>query len=229
MSLKPHHPEKINGVLFDLDGTLLDTAPDLAATLNTLLLAQQHPPLPLSTIRPVISQGVAGLLKLGFNITENDTAFPSLCQQFIEYYSQHSCEHTRLFSGVDKLIDHLETNHFSWGIVTNKSMALTTTLINHFSLLKKAKCTVAGDTLAYSKPHPKPLLHACECIKSTPKHCVYIGDATRDIEAANAAGMSSLIAAYGYITDKKELESWHANAMIDTPLEIIDWLNQCNK
>ncbi|WP_218813822.1 phosphoglycolate phosphatase [Rickettsiella endosymbiont of Dermanyssus gallinae] len=224
MSVKPHRSEKIEAVLFDLDGTLLDTAPDLAATLNALLLAQQHPSLPLSVIRPVISEGAAGLLKLGFNISEKDPEFPDLRQQFIEHYSQHSCEQTQLFSGVDKLIHHLETNHVAWGIVTNKSMALTMPLIEHFSLLKKAKCIVAGDTLNYSKPHPKPLLHACECVKSTPKNCVYIGDAKRDIDAANAAGMHSLIALYGYIPNKNELKSWNASAMLNTPLELIDWL-----
>lgn len=224
MSVKPQHSEKIDAVLFDLDGTLLDTAPDLAATLNALLLAQQQPPLPLSVIRPIISEGAAGLLKLGFNISEKDSAFPPLRQQFIEYYSQHSCEQSQLFAGVDKLIHHLETNHIAWGIVTNKSVALTMPLIEHFSLLKKAKCIVGGDTLSFSKPHPKPLLHACECIKSTPKHCVYIGDAKRDIDAANAAGMFSLIALYGYITTKKETESWGANASIDKPIALIDWL-----
>ena len=224
MSAKPQRFEKIDAVLFDLDGTLLDTAPDLAVTLNTLLLAQQLQPLPLSVIRPIISEGVAGLLKLGFNLSEKDPAFPPLRQQFLEYYSQHSCEQTQLFAGVDKLIDHLETNHVAWGIVTNKSIALTMPLIDHFSLLKKAKCIVGGDTLAYSKPHPKPLLHACECIKSTPKHCVYIGDAKRDIEAANAAGMRSLIALYGYVPNKQELKSWNASAEINAPLELIDWL-----
>ncbi|BBB15645.1 phosphoglycolate phosphatase-like protein [Candidatus Rickettsiella viridis] len=229
MSVKSHSHEKIDAVLFDLDGTLLDTASDLAATLNALLLAQQLPPLPLSAIRPMISEGAAGLLKLGFNLSEKDPKFPRLRQQFIEYYSQHSCEQTQLFAGVDTLIDHLETNHVAWGIVTNKSEALTMPLIEHFPLLKKAKCIVGGDTLSHSKPHPKPLLHACECIKSTPKHCVYIGDAKRDIDAANAAGMRSLIALYGYIPNQAELNSWHATAMINTPLELIDWLKQSNK
>lgn len=224
MSVKPQSPEKIDAVLFDLDGTLLDTAPDLAATLNALLLAQHQQPLPLSVIRPIISEGAAGLLKLGFNINEKDPKFPHLRQQFIEYYSQHSCEQTQLFSGVDQLIHHLETNHVAWGIVSNKSMALMMPLIDHFSLLKKAKCIVGGDTLSYSKPHPKPLLHACECIKATPKNCVYLGDAKRDIDAANAAGMHSLIALYGYIPNKDELKSWNASAMLNTPLELIDWL-----
>lgn len=224
MSSKLHCFKKIDAVLFDLDGTLLDTAPDLAATLNTLLLAQQLQPLPLPVIRPIISEGVAGLLKLGFNITEKNTVFSNLSMQFIDYYKQHSCEQTQLFADIDKVIHYLETKHLAWGIVTNKSMALTRPLINHFSLLKKAKCIVAGDTLAYSKPHPEPLLHACQCIKSTPKNCVYIGDAKRDIEAANAANMRSLIALYGYVSNKKELKSWNASAMIKSPLALIDWL-----
>ncbi|MES2998282.1 MAG: phosphoglycolate phosphatase [Pseudomonadota bacterium] len=215
---------KITAVLFDLDGTLLDTAPDLAATLNALLLAQHFQPLPLTKIRPSISEGVTGLLTLGFNITDENSAFPSLRKQFIEYYSQHICDQTQLFPGIGKLIQYLQKNHLSWGIVTNKSTALTMKLIEHFPLLKKTNCVIGGDTLEYSKPHPKPLLYACECIERTPENCVYIGDSQRDIEAANAAGMHSLIASYGYIPSKKEAASWKASAMVQTPLDIIDWL-----
>ncbi len=222
MNTKP----EIKAVLFDLDGTLLDTAPDLAATLNAILLTQQAKPLPLTSIRPFISEGVAGLLKLGLNITDKNPEFLRLSKQFLNYYSQHSCKQTQLFPGIATLIHYLQKNHLTWGIVTNKSTALTTTLVNHFPLLKKAKCIIAGDTIEYSKPHPKPLLYACECISGIPENCVYIGDAKRDIEAANAAGMRSLVALYGYIPSKKEAATWKASAMLDTPLAIIDWLKQ---
>ena len=224
----PSTKPKINSILFDLDGTLLDTAPDLAAALNAVLVAQQHKPLPLASIRPVISEGASGLLKLGFKITDQDYRLPNLRKQFIAYYSQNICKHTQLFPDINTVIHYLQKNHLSWGIVTNKSMALTTKLINHFPLLKTAQCIIAGDTLEYSKPHPKPLLHACECISCIPENCVYIGDAKRDIEAANAAKLHSLIALYGYIPSKKEAKSWKASAMVDTPLAIIDWLNLKN-
>lgn len=215
---------KIKTVLFDLDGTLLDTAADLAATLNKLLVTQHAKPLPLTQIRPVISEGVAGLLTLGFHITPEHPDFPRLRKQFLAYYSQHSGEHTQLFPEIDAVIHYLQNNQLAWGIVTNKSTALTTPLINHFPLLKKAQCVIAGDTVEHSKPHPQPLLHACECIKGTAKHCVYIGDAKRDMEAAKAAGMQSLLALYGYLPNKKEAKSWEASAMVNTPLAIIDWL-----
>ena len=202
-SIHPKKALKINAVLFDLDGTLLDTAADLAATLNAVLLTQRAKPLPLARIRPILSEGVAGLLKLGLNITEKNPNFPRLREQFLEHYSQHNREHTRLFPGIDTLIHYLQSNHLAWGIVTNKSTALTTPLINHFPLLKNAKCIIAGDTLDYSKPHPKPLLYACECIGCLPENCIYIGDAKRDIEAARAADMRSLVALYGYVPSKK--------------------------
>ncbi len=217
---------KITAVLFDLDGTLLDTAPDLAGALNALLLARRSPQLPLTTIRRKVSEGTAGLLKLGFNVTDQSPIFSGLQQQFIEYYGQHICDKTQLFSGIEELIDYLQKNCLPWGIVTNKSMTLTTKLIEHFALLQKANCIIGGDTLAHNKPHPKPLLHACECLVCLPANCVYIGDSQQDIEAARSAGMRSLVALYGYIPSEKLAKSWKANAMMHTPLNIIDWLKQ---
>ncbi|MDQ8039703.1 MAG: phosphoglycolate phosphatase [Rickettsiella sp.] len=219
---------KINAVLFDLDGTLLDTAPDLAAALNAVLLSQRAQPLPLTNICPTISEGATGLLKLGLKIKDKDAKFPDLRKQFIKYYNEHICELTQLFPHIDTVIHYLLYHNLSWGIVTNKPTALTTKLINHFPLLKTAKCIISGDTLKYSKPHPQPLLHACKCIACIPKNTVYIGDAKQDIEAANAAGMYSLVALYGYIPSIKEAKSWKANDMIDTPLAIIDWLKLQN-
>jgi N-acetyl-D-muramate 6-phosphate phosphatase len=217
---------KINGILFDLDGTLLDTAADLAAALNQVLKSQQTKPLPIEAIRPVISSGVAGLLNLGLQITVEDPIFPILRTQFLDYYSQHICVHTHLFPGVETLINYLQEEKWPWGIVTNKSAILTAHLIKEFPLLNTAKCIIAGDTLKYSKPHPQPLLHACKCIACLPENCVYVGDAKRDIEAANAAGIYSLIALYGYINDKENINTWNASANITTPLDIINYLKQ---
>lgn len=217
---------RIKGILFDLDGTLLDTAADLTAALNQVLISQQAKPLSVNHVRPAISSGVAGLLKLGMGIDTQDPTFPSLRKQFLDYYTQHICVHTHLFPGVNTLTNYLQDEKWPWGIVTNKSAILTKQLIKKFPLLNKAKCIIAGDTLKYSKPHPQPLLHACKCIACLPEHCVYVGDAKRDVEAANAAGMYSLIALYGYINSKDDVNKWGATAKISSPLEIIEYLGQ---
>ncbi|MGC1854706.1 MAG: HAD-IA family hydrolase [Candidatus Aquirickettsiella sp.] len=223
---KSSSAKRINGVLFDLDGTLLDTAADLAAALNHVLISQQAKPLSVNDVRPAISSGVAGLLNLGLQINIKDPIFPSLRKQFLDYYAQHICVHTHLFPGVETLINYLQEKKWPWGIVTNKSALLTEQLIKKFPLLNKAKCIIAGDTLKYSKPHPQPLLHACKCITCLPEQCVYVGDAKRDIEAANAAGMYSLIALYGYINSKDDINKWAATDKISSPLDIIKYLGQ---
>lgn len=223
--LKLQHA-KINGVLFDLDGTLLDTAADLAEALNQVLRSQQIKPLSVDSIRPFISSGVAGLLDLGLQIKITDPIFPVLRNQFLDYYKQHVCVHTQLFPGVKTLIEYLQEEKWHWGIVTNKSTNLTNLLIKKFPLLNSAKCIIAGDTLKFNKPHPQPLLHACLCIDCLPENCIYVGDAKRDIEAANAAGMYSLIALYGFIGDKEDVNEWHASAKISSLLELIEYLKQ---
>lgn len=215
---------KINGVLFDLDGTLLDTAADLAEALNQVLSSQHIKPLSIDAIRPFISSGVAGLLDLGLQIKVTDPIFPILRTQFLDYYNRHICVHTHLFPGVEALINYLQEKKWPWGIVTNKSAHLTERLINQFSLLNTAKCIIAGDTLKFSKPHPQPLLEACQCIDCLPENCIYVGDAKRDIEAANAAGMHSLIALYGFIGDKEDANKWNASAKISSPLDVIGYL-----
>jgi 2-phosphoglycolate phosphatase len=217
---------KIKGILFDLDGTLLDTAGDLAATLNKVLVSQQIKPLHFDEIRPAISTGVTGLLTLGLNIKEQDPAFASLRQQFIDDYKQHICVYTHLFPGIETLVNYLQKNKWPWGIVTNKSSALAIDLVKQFPLLNSAKCLIAGDTLKYSKPHPQPLLHACQYLACIPENCIYIGDAKCDIEAANAAGMYSLIAYYGYIHPEEDVNAWKASAIISTPLDIIEHLKR---
>ncbi len=214
---------KIDGLLFDLDGTLLDTAADLTAALNHVLELKQLKPLSLDEVRPSISTGVAGLLNLG-GITTKDPIFAILRQKFLDYYRQHICMHTHLFPEVETLINYLQEKKWAWGIVTNKSASLTENLISKFPLLNNANCIIAGDTLKYSKPHPLPLLHGCDCIGCLPKNCIYIGDAKSDIEAANAAGMFSLIALYGFIDANEDVDNWNASAKISSPLDIIQYL-----
>lgn len=214
---------KIAGILFDLDGTLLDTAADLAAALNYVLKLKKLKPLSADEIRSSISTGASGLLNRG-GITTKDHFFPSLRKHFLDYYAQHICDHTRFFAGIETLINYLQEKKLAWGIVTNKSANLTDALVSKFPLLNNANCIIAGDTLKYSKPHPMPLLHACDCIGCLPKNCIYVGDAKSDIEAANAAGLFSLIALYGFIDANEDVDTWNASAKISSPLDIIQYL-----
>jgi len=213
-------------LLFDLDGTLLDTAPDLAYALNSVLIAHQRAPLPLATIRPIASHGSKGLLKIGFNLDDQDPQFERLKQQLLAVYSDNIAKNTRLFIGITELITYLANNDIRWGIVTNKPGWLTEPLLEEVRFPHPPHCIVSGDTVARAKPYPDPLLHACRILGCPPTDCIYIGDAQRDIQAGKAAGMKTLIASYGYIAaDDKPME-WLADGAVNSPLEIIDWLKR---
>jgi 2-phosphoglycolate phosphatase len=213
----------IKVVLFDLDGTLLDTAPDLAFAINKLLEMKGRPALPFSIIRPLAGHGGRGLVKLGFNITEDDPQFADLWQGFLALYREHICQHTCLFPGLDIVLNYLTENKLTWGIVTNKPGWLTEPLLQQLKSLEPA-CVVSGDTLPKRKPDPEPLLHACQLLNVQPSDCVYIGDSERDIQAAKSAGMPSLLAHWGYLADTDPFEAWQADGIIRNPKEIIDWL-----
>lgn len=178
-----------SAVLFDLDGTLADTAPDLAFALNTLLHEEGKKTLPYEDIRPAASHGSVALLKLGFDLSPEDDKFKSLQQRFIELYQDNIDRETALFEGMEEVINKLEANNISWGIITNKPAFLTDPLVAKLGLVKRAACVVSGDTTAHSKPHPAPMLHACKLINHDPNDCLYIGDAKRDIEAGKNARM----------------------------------------
>ncbi len=213
-------------ILFDLDGTLLDTAPDLVATLNALLCAHHLPPVALKAIRPFISEGVQGLLERGFKLSAKDPLFASLRSEFLDYYAKHLCENTQWFPGMESVLNDLIRQQFPWGIVTNKAKIFTEKLVDHFSLLRQAHCVVSGDSVAHCKPHPEPLLYASWSLHCPPEHCVYVGDARRDIEAAQAAGMTSLVALYGYLPEQDPVGTWNASGLLDTPQALVTWLKQ---
>lgn len=213
-----------NVILFDLDGTLVDTAPDLAYALNCVLEEQGKAPLPYETIRPVASDGSPGLLGLGFGITPDDPGFKPLQQRFIELYQQNITRESRIFDGIQALLDHLEQINMRWGVVTNKPAFLTEPLMAALNLTERAACIVSGDTTQYSKPHPAPMLHACELINCQPEDCIYIGDAERDIEAGKNANMQTVIARYGYLGLQDNPESWQADAIINHPTEMLQWI-----
>ncbi len=216
--------QNIKGILFDLDGTLADTAPDLAYALNTLRKEQQFAPLPYQEIRPVVSHGSRGLLRLGFNIEPGHVSYEYLRQRLLEIYNAHLTYKTQLFPGMAAVLQVLEERGIKWGVVTNKPAWLTDPLVTGLGLGERAACIVSGDSTANSKPHPEPLLYACDKIGLQNTQCLYIGDAHRDIEAGNSAGMKTLVALFGYLGEDDAPESWQADGMIERPLDILSWI-----
>jgi len=204
----------MKAVLFDLDGTLADTAPDLAAALNQLLIENNQPALAFDKIRPVVSHGGIALIRLGFNIEPTHPQFEQLRSRLLAIYEQNICQQTKLFSGLDKLLTTLEQQKIPWGIVTNKPDWLTIPLIDQLQLTKRIASLVCGNTLAERKPHPAPLLYASKEMKISPELCIYIGDAARDIESGKRAGMKTIAAAYGYIEDHDPAEDWQAEHIV---------------
>ncbi len=216
----------IKAVLFDLDGTFADTAPDLAAALNQVLQEEGRQPLPYEVIRPVVSHGGIALIRLGFNLTPQHIDFERLKQRLLAIYLNNISALTTLFDGMDTLLEILENNNISWGIVTNKPGWLTDPLMEQLGYSNRAATIVSGDTTTERKPHPEPLFYACRQMNCHPSECVYVGDAERDIIAGNKAGMTTLTALFGYIEPGDTPENWGADAMIKHPEEIESFLKE---
>ncbi|MGH8217062.1 MAG: phosphoglycolate phosphatase [Steroidobacteraceae bacterium] len=212
-------------VLFDLDGTLLDTAGDLADALNRLRAERALPPLERERIRACVSHGSSALVRLAFP-SAPELQFLELRGRLLELYGAALCVHTRPFPGMLELIARLEQDDTGWGIVTNKPAALTEPLLEAVGFKSRAAVVVSGDTLAERKPHPLPLLHAAERLGVEPRQCVYVGDAERDVLAARAAGMRAVVACYGYLGAGDDPRSWPADAWVQAPLEIYEWLQR---
>jgi N-acetyl-D-muramate 6-phosphate phosphatase len=214
----------IKAVLFDLDGTFADTAPDLAASLNHTRATRNLPPLALELLRPQASHGSRGLLEVGFNIEPGHPDFDMLRDIFLEHYGRNICVHTRLFGDMAQLIDELESRDIRWGIVTNKPHRYTVPLMQALGYAERAACLISGDTCAHSKPHPEPMFKACQIIGVSPAECLYLGDDLRDMRAANAAGMAGIIANYGYVNGDASVENWNAQGSVDKPTELLAYL-----
>jgi phosphoglycolate phosphatase len=212
-----------SALLLDLDGTLLDTAPDMGGALNRLRVEHGLAPLPADTIRPVVSHGAMRLVALGFPGVSGD-AFEKLRLRFLEIYAGNLAIGTRLFPGFEAVLATLESRGTPWGIVTNKPGWLTAPLLATLGLDRRAACTVSGDTVAERKPHPLPLIHAAGLLGVEPGACVYVGDAERDIQAGRAAGMTTVVAAYGYIADDEDPLQWQPHGVVETPAELLDWV-----
>jgi 2-phosphoglycolate phosphatase len=214
----------IRTVLFDLDGTLADTAPDLAFALNEVRREQGLAALPFDAIRPVVSHGGMALIRLGFQLEPEHPEFEPLRQRLLDIYRANIAVHTRLFPGMDTVLETLEAEGRLWGVVTNKPGWLTEPLLEQMGLKQRAAVIVSGDTLPQRKPHPAPMLFACEQTGSHADECLYIGDAERDIEAGHAAGMRTMVALFGYIDEHDKPESWGADSLIQSPAEMLQWI-----
>jgi len=212
-------------VLFDLDGTLADTAPDLAYALNCVLQQQGRDALPFAQIRPVVSHGGAALISLGFGLGPGHNGYDALRAELLRIYQENLTRHTNLFPGMAELLDTLEQRGMNWGVVTNKPAWLTDPLMDQLGLSTRAACIVSGDTTANRKPHPEPLLLACRQAGSMPQQCLYVGDAERDIEAGRRAGMHTAVALFGYLDEQDTPQRWGADTLIAHPLELLAWID----
>jgi phosphoglycolate phosphatase len=211
-------------LLFDLDGTLADTAPDLAGAVNLLLIAKGLPPVPFETLRPVASAGARGLIGVAFNVAPAEAAYDALRDAFLANYEAQIALHTTLFDGVEELLGSLQEQGIQWGIVTNKPARFTDLLLPKIGLGHTA-CSISGDTTAHAKPHPEPLFEAARRLGLFPHQCWYVGDDLRDIEAGKAAGMTTIAAAWGYCGNTEPL-SWQADMIMQTPNDLIRLLQQ---
>lgn len=210
-------------ILFDLDGTLVDTAPDLALALNTLLKEEGEEEIPFSMIRPYVSYGSPALIKLGFGEDIPKDYYDELRVRFLTIYENNIHVYSGLFNGMNMLLDRFDEHGYPWGIVTNKPGYLTDKLLLSLDLFDRASCIVSGDTLTVKKPDPEPMyLAASEC-GCEPEKCAYIGDALRDIEAGRNAGMDSFAAAYGYISIGENPQTWNATGVFHAPDQVLEW------
>lgn len=217
----------LRGVLFDLDGTLLDTARDMAEALNRLRADEGLEPLPFERIRPLVSHGAPRLIRVGFGDPE-PARFETLRGRYLDIYRQGLATHTRLFDGFDEVLAAIERSGLRWGVVTNKPGWLAVPLLEQLGLAARSACIVAGDTLPERKPHPMPLLHAAALLLMQPRECLYLGDAERDVQAARNAGMIPLVAGFGYLDDGEDPAAWRPDGILARPGELLEWLELVN-
>ena len=216
----------IQAVLFDLDGTLIDSAPDLGAAADKMRLDRGMPSLPPEVYRPMAGSGARGMISIAFGLTPDHADFPALKEEFFSNYERRLTHATYAFDGVESLIGQLLQRNLKWGVVTNKSERFTVPLTRAMLLLQSAGVVISGDTTPYSKPHPEPLFEAARRLRLDPKHCLYVGDDERDIVAGRAAGMGTVAATYGYLGNGTQAAQWGAHASIKSPLALLQLISQ---
>ncbi|AWN17568.1 HAD family hydrolase [Salinisphaera sp. LB1] len=215
-------PAGQRSVLFDLDGTLMHTAPDLVGALNDMRRADGLDPMPEDVLAPYCSYGGRGLLGRGFDLTPDDDGYREAYDRFIARYRQRMTQESHPYDGIRELVARLGAADLAWGVVTNKVEALAVPLIEHTAFDPAPGCVIGGDTAGVSKPDPRPILLACERMGVEPSHSVYVGDSDRDILAGRAAGMPTIAASYGYVPVDDDIAQWQADAVVATPAELWD-------
>jgi phosphoglycolate phosphatase len=210
----------VSSVLFDLDGTLADTAPDLAYALNQLRLMRGMPELSISDLRIHASSGARGLLHRGFGIRPEDAGYVEMRDEFLDLYERNLSRSSALFPGISPLLDDIEDNGLSWGIVTNKAERFTFPLLRALRSMDRAACVICGDTTSYAKPHPAPMIEALSRMGVVAGDCVYVGDDERDVQAGQAAGMRVVVVRYGYLGNGRPPEEWGADGLVNSPAEL---------
>lgn len=216
----------LQAVLFDLDGTLIDSAPDLGAAADQMRVDRGLASYPLERYRFMAGAGARGMLGIAFDVTPDDPRYQSLCEEFFRNYESRLTQLTKPFDGVTGLIEALQAHHLPWGIVTNKVERFALPVVEHFPWAQTAGTVIGGDTTPHPKPHPAPLFEAARRLGVAPDHCLYVGDDLRDIKAGRAAGMSTVAAAWGYLGDKGHITTWQADKVAETPsalLKLINW------
>jgi phosphoglycolate phosphatase len=213
-----------SAVLFDLDGTLIDSAPDLAAAANALREARGMEPLPYEALRPMVGAGARGMVGAAFGVAPGDEAFEPLREEFLHRYQQGLLDRTVVFSEMEPLLAALDAKGLRWGIVTNKASRFTDPVVSGLGLQRRAAVVISGDTTPHAKPHPEPLLEAARRLGLPAERCVYVGDDLRDMQAGRAAGMAALAAAWGYLGKGDAIEDWGADAILQSPRQLLNWL-----
>jgi len=209
-------------VLFDLDGTLIDSAPDLGGAGNDMRVARALPELPLDQFRPLAGAGARGMVGIALGVAPADDGFAELRDEFLQRYEARLLQQTRVFAPVSPVLDRLEDAGIRWGIVTNKHSRYTTPVLQGLALHERAAVVISGDTTPHAKPHPAPLLEAARRLDVAPGSCVYVGDDVRDVQAGRAAGMTTLVAGWGYIAENEAIADWGADAVVEVPAEVLN-------
>ncbi len=212
-------------LLFDLDGTLIDSAPDLAGAANDLRAAHGLAPLPSAALRPMVGAGARGMVGIAFGVLPGDARFEALKDAFLARYAERLLHSTQVFDAMQPVLDRLDAAGLPWGIVTNKAMRFTAPLVQGLGLAQRARVVIAGDTTPHAKPHPAPLLEAARRLGVAAEACAYIGDDHRDMQAGRAAGMATLAAAWGYLGQGEPVQSWGADLVLSSPGELLQWLD----